>query len=847
MPGPVRPPSTVISPLRHPLRVQMQRTPPSIEAASRPAERTSFDLASEVLLLGLLLYLPLSLGGVLPLSQVVLPCVAVAMALCLAMRCLLAASGEVVWTWVWIPLLALLGLVALQVTWLPLETLSAISPGTAETWQELAGGLTGSGAASESATLSLYRHATNADLRLLLSGALILLVVVHTHRHPSAVRRLLWGVALIGLAMASLALLQDVTDARRIFWFVEASGSIHGGPFVHPGHYSQFINLSMGAAMATLLMRASARAEGRPLAFELHGGATRGDRALIIFLVLGVLTIALSGSRNGLISMTFAGAATAALCHHTRFLRGIGWPLVGVLLIAFVGLCSLGLDPVYDRMATLGDPLGAFATRSELLRDSSELIGSYPLLGSGLGTFEVVFPMFDHSARSGTAAHAENEYVEVMAEMGVLGFALVALLVLGIFAAWKRYVGRHSDAPPRMAAVAYGLGFGLTAVAIHSTTDFGVEIPAVGTLLIVMGAVLIGSAARRVSTRLNARVACAAFSLAGAGWLLALIPGSVSAWEASQLWDRVEECRAGLEELDPEATDIAYREMIDLSEQAVALQPDRIDYRYWAILFEWSRAHANEVAELGPDASGADEVTPSLRAAAAKAQAELLELRSIAPTFGPLWSVAGQLGVRWLDDPDAARWIHRGRELAPHHPATCIASAIQLLSEGNEEQALATFRRAIEVGARPRAMIEVFQRDLQRDDLALEIAHGNLGLLVHLDGLLTVAGGDEDLIAELRAELRVELERVCEGYDAEPWMLSMLARQLVAEGEDERAVGLFLRHLTQVADSTLRYDLARALVRLERREEALMQLRDLLAIQPAHEGAKNLLVELRGG
>ena len=338
----------------------------------------------------------------------------------------------------------------------------------------------------------------------------------------------------------------------------------------------------------------------------------------------------------------------------------------------------------------------------------------------------------------------------------------------------------------------------------------------------------------------------AGICVAGAGWLLFLIPGAHSAREADELWRRVEGLQVELEELGPEASLPVYDEMVELARRAVLLQPDRVDFRYWRIVFEWSRAFRSEEATLPPEARRGIEATPALRAAAAAAQAELLELRHLAPTFGPLWSIAGQLGVRWLGDPDAARWIHRGRELAPHHPATCIASAVQLLREGDEAAALETFRRAIEMGARPRAVIEIFQLDLGRLDLALELARGDLGLLIHLDRLVTESGGEESLAAALRIELRDQLELACERHDAEPWMLSLLARRLVEEGEGAGAVALYRRYLNQVPDSPLRFDLARALVGLERIEEARQELRDLLAIEPGHEGARELLRTLDG-
>ena len=92
------------------------------------------------------------------------------------------------------------------------------------------------------------------------------------------------------------------------------------------------------------------------------------------------------------------------------------------LLLALAGLLTLGIDPVIRRFEdTFADPVDAFSTRADLLRDTAAMVTAFPLLGAGLGTYWVAFPAFDSSTRGGTAEHAENQYIETFAELGLLG------------------------------------------------------------------------------------------------------------------------------------------------------------------------------------------------------------------------------------------------------------------------------------------------------------------------------------------------------------------------------------------------------------------------------------------
>jgi O-antigen ligase len=798
------------------------------------------DRINEILLIGLLVYLPMAFGGVLPLSHLVLVVVAAVMAAGLALRCFLAPSSPVVWTWAFLPAALFLGLVAFQLLPLTGGLLARLAPETARIWGELSV----AGGESERVPLSLYPQATREDLRLLLAGGMISFVVVHLCRDRAALGRILGAAALIGVGVAALAVLQVATDATEIYWSIETPvDRARGGPFVHHGHFSEFVNLTMGCALALLFVRASERRGGRTLELEdvlssETGGATRWDRFLAFLPLLGVVAVGLSTSRNGMISMVFAGVVIGALLHGRGFLVGIGWPFIGLLFAGFVALLLLGFDPVYERLATLEDPVASLTGRLDLLRDTIDMVASFPLFGAGLGTFRVVFPMFDQSMRASTAAHAENLYAEALAETGIVGVALLALLGLAVFLAWFRVL-RRPRSP--LAGVAFGGGFGLLAVAFHMGTDFGVKTPAVGILFGVLAATMLGLGARRTSSRGGARAVCAAVSLAGCGLLVAMIPDAHSAWRAERCWRRVEALQ---EELLPKqycGTEEQFTRLLANARAARELQPDDIRYRYWEAVHTWQAALAEATGYAGPDESATIVRTPELIAIATQTRDRLLEARRVCPTHGPLWSIAGQIGVQWVDDPEAARWIHRGRELAPHHPATCLASGVQFLLEGNDAASLAALHRAVRMGADPVMVMATLLDDLGRVDLAHEVARGRVIWRVWLERRLASRPEEAERAAEIRVEVREILTTLCERGDAETWMYSKLARLHVLAGDDAAAIPLYLTYLTYVPDSRVRYDLARCLADSGRIDEARRQLTDMLSIHPDHAASRTLL------
>jgi O-antigen ligase len=114
-----------------------------------------------------------------------------------------------------------------------------------------------------------------------------------------------------------------------------------------------------------------------------------------------------------------------------------------------------------------------------------EIIGDFPVFGTGLGTFASAYGAYEEdSATELKVSHAHNDYLEAAAELGLAGAGLLLALILSMavraFRAWR----------DRRNAQARGLALGglasLAGAGLHAATDFHLRVPANAVLFAVV-------------------------------------------------------------------------------------------------------------------------------------------------------------------------------------------------------------------------------------------------------------------------------------------------------------------------------------------------------------------------
>lgn len=170
-----------------------------------------------------------------------------------------------------------------------------------------------------------------------------------------------------------------------------------------------------------------------------------------------------------------AGVALAAAYEQAP--AGARKAAVALGLVAVAAVVALGpFDSVRNTRLTL-----ASADRRAETSAALRLVADRPLTGTGPGQATLFFDGSDGQPLF--ARYAHNEYLQVSAELGLIGLALLAALLITL----GRTVGAGRASAPSLGLWA-GAAAGLVALAVHSAFDFLWHVPA----LPLAGAVLAG-------------------------------------------------------------------------------------------------------------------------------------------------------------------------------------------------------------------------------------------------------------------------------------------------------------------------------------------------------------------
>jgi tetratricopeptide (TPR) repeat protein len=823
----------------------------NLEAVEIPASR--FDAVIQWLLIALLAFMPLTFGAVEAWSEQVVVTLAAAISLCYLLKLAVEGNSRLIWSWAYVPVAAFVLVAIFQLIPLPAGLVGILSPNTAAVRKELLSDLPNSSELLKSMTVSFYANATKHDLRLLLAVAAVFIVVLNTYREPQQVKRLLAAIAIIGGAVAVLALAQQLFGNGNIYWLVPPGvGKAYSGPFVNHSHYGQFMNLSIGAALGLILTELHEVFTGKrvspPLVFEYLGSpAAKAPWLLMATIILGAATIFVSLTRGGMVSMFIAGGFTTLVLSSRKSLKSQGWIIALLALGAFVCVLYVGFDAVYDRLAALRELHQAEGGRWQIVKDIASAWTKFPLLGTGLGTHSVVYPMFDRSTIVALAAYAENEYAQAAEETGILGLA--ALVGLGILV-WVAYVRNIRTASVPIRSSAYGLGFGLSAIMLHSLSDFGQHLPANGILSAVFCALMLSLAlpeqqchpagGAATASRWPRGLHIAGLVCVSGVWAWVLLSAN-TARLAQANWNKALAAEQRLAAKTWQGEDEEYIDLISRAAKAADYQPDNVEYRHWLSVYRW-----RSVSRSTDPNTGAPAIPEQAMAIVNRIVEELHKARLICPTYGATYCVVGQLERFVLNDPNGADHIRKGFDLTPCDPTACFISGLLDAEEQQIDLSFEKFSRAVQLDGRFFSdVVDVYVNRVGRPDLAIAIAGDDAGRLSHVANALADIEEHKDLVEETQTKVIELLKKRCSEPDPPAWALASLGNMCRSKEDHEAAIEYYRRALLlDYGQVQWRFELARLLADADRISEAIHEARICLRVRPQFKEAEKLIADI---
>jgi O-antigen ligase len=318
------------------------------------------------------------------------------------------------------------------------------------------------------ASASAYN--TRLELQLLVTYLLILFVAVQAFRRLEDWRGFVWFVMVFGFLVAIFGILQHLTFNGKLYWFREMRyGGIPFGPYVNRNHFAGLMELVIPVALVPLAM-----------------GKVRRERWFLVglFAMLPMGALFLSASRGGIVSFGVELAAFVLLMVLQR--RAGKHALAGgmVLLVAVLMVSWLGVKQILERFSSLQTLEVSVGKRASMRGDTWRIFLDHPWAGTGLGTLETVYPRYETLYDGKIVNHTHNDYLEALAETGLLG-GLCCAWFLGVM--FLESLRRITESSHSFAGTLHLSGLvGCTGFLVHSLVDFNLHIPANALLFILM-------------------------------------------------------------------------------------------------------------------------------------------------------------------------------------------------------------------------------------------------------------------------------------------------------------------------------------------------------------------------
>ena len=351
--------------------------------------------------------------------------------------------------------------------------------------------------------LSFSPGGTDRSLYLLVAYISAFLVMANTLRTWEQIQRVGGAIVVSTFIMAVLGTVHKFSGSQEIFWFrAPRFGGNVFGPFTNRNHFAAYANMVFGIALGLLLSSRHFRqilawpSWRDKLSWVSSRSASRTILCAFAVIMLGA-AVCFSLSRGAMLSLILSVAIFGGISGwRQRGMARARSAIIVLFLLLIVALWWIGMRDVIERLGTLAEiarnPSADY--RFIVTLDTLTVFGACPLVGCGFGAFRHVYSLFQTPSLDRRWLHAHNDWAQLLAEGGIVGALLFALVLVLWFRALRT---RFPFAAGKARLMAVGLLLGLTTIAFHSLVDYSLHRAANALLL----AAIAGMAAATVHVR----------------------------------------------------------------------------------------------------------------------------------------------------------------------------------------------------------------------------------------------------------------------------------------------------------------------------------------------------------
>ncbi len=337
---------------------------------------------------------------------------------------------------------------------------------------------------SGSSSLSLDPYSTRFFvIRLIIFSTFFAAALAYINSERR-LKRIVVLIVIFGATMAFFGILQRLANPDGIYGMRLTPQAIPFGPFVNQHHFAALMQMTGGLTLALLLGRDTTREKKYLLA---------------IALVISGIAVALTGSRGGLLGF-LAMASFAALLTFMSGRKSRSEEKAGVqrkvvfaagalgfgLVIIGTALLIGGNDQVLRGIGAVSADADVSTGRLHFWPIALKIFLANPLIGSGFDSFAVAFTRYDSWSGLMRVEQAHNEYLQMLAEGGLVAIGCVLMFIFLLF---KKGLKVVSSTKAFQQSAAIGSLAGCLGIMVHSFFDFPLRTNSNMFVLLLMAAV----------------------------------------------------------------------------------------------------------------------------------------------------------------------------------------------------------------------------------------------------------------------------------------------------------------------------------------------------------------------
>jgi O-antigen ligase len=331
--------------------------------------------------------------------------------------------------------------------------------------------------------LTVHPKATLSEFFRYATYVMFYILTVQLLSKKQLLQATVFVIVIFGGLLAFSSILQFYLTDDMAMWFRHVPrNSMVVGPYVNHNHYAGLMEMMFPIVLALFLFYRPRM--GNVSLIKGIAQILSQEKANIHILigtsaVLIITSIFVSLSRGAMISTCLSLIVFTVFLLKKKINKANTLLIIGVIILSALSIGWFGWDQIFERFARLKNAQGIiYESRLDFWKDSQDIIRQYPITGSGMGTFRHMYPLHRSIKSDRFLTHAHNDYLELLAEGGVIAFFLAAAFLATLFYKTYRVFSKRRDGFSIYLYI--GCITAMVSMLLHSFTDFNLHIGANG-------------------------------------------------------------------------------------------------------------------------------------------------------------------------------------------------------------------------------------------------------------------------------------------------------------------------------------------------------------------------------